>query len=141
MLPPDIPARQRRQGKRILVCCVAIWAAIALLAPFSAATSGAVKHSKDGALERSPLADEPELDIALLRSEAAGGNGPTVRQLGMALMDHYELTGDTGDLIEAVAWVDFTGQRFGDPVLVARVLAHYCDLRAIRKHALCDLAE
>jgi hypothetical protein len=72
-----------------------------------------------------------------LRNAAASGDDFANRELTAALLDRYDVSGNSDDLYEAVVWID---RRWDDPAkseLAARITAQYCGQRVIRWHWLC----
>jgi hypothetical protein len=72
-----------------------------------------------------------------LRDEAAIGDDLANRQLSIALLDRYDLTGDPDDFYEAVLWIDRRWSASGNGELVARIAAHHCQQRVVRWHWFC----
>jgi hypothetical protein len=77
----------------------------------------------------------------LLRDEAAGGDDLSNRQLSHALLDRYDLTGNSDDLYEALVWVDRRWDVSGHAELAERVFARYCEHRVVRWHWYCAPGE
>lgn len=85
------------------------------------------------------VAAQSKLDV--LRNEAASGDEFSNRALSTALMDKFDLTGDSDDLYEAMVWVDRRWDAFGNSELAERVFAQYCEHRVVRWHSFCVLGE
>jgi len=83
--------------------------------------------------------DSARLD--LLRYGAASGDEFSNRELTIALLDRYDLSGNSDDLYEALVWVDRRWDESGKAELAARVIAQYCEQRVIRWHRFCLLGE
>lgn len=77
----------------------------------------------------------------LLRDEAARGDDFANRELSHALLDRYDLTGDSDDLYEALVWVDRRWALSGNAELAERVFARYCEHRVVRWHWFCAPGE
>ena len=76
-----------------------------------------------------------------LRNQAASGDEFSNRALSKALLDEFDLTGDSDDLYEAMLWVDRRWDVYGNQELAARVVDRYCGQRVLRWHWLCVLGE
>ncbi|GEM_PF-3765858 len=76
-----------------------------------------------------------------LRREAASGDDFSNRQLSGALLDRYDLAGNSDDLYEALVWIDRQWDGSGSGELLGRVVARYCDQRVVRWHRLCIAGE
>lgn len=76
-----------------------------------------------------------------LRNEAASGDERSNRKLAGALLDRYDLTGNSDDLYEAMVWVDRRWDNSGEAELAARVIAQYCGQRVVRWHRICAFGE
>jgi len=79
--------------------------------------------------------------LDLLRNEAAGGDEFSNRALTKALLDEFDLTGDSDDLYEAMVWVDRRWDLHGNQELAARIVDRYCGHRVVRWHLFCVLGE
>jgi hypothetical protein len=88
-----------------------------------------------------PITIAAQSRLDLLRNEAASGDEFSNRALSVALMDKFDLTGDSDDLYEAMVWVDRRWDASGNPELAERVFARYCEHRVVRWHWLCVLGE
>ena len=76
-----------------------------------------------------------------LRNEAASGDERSNLELSNALMDRYDLAGDSNDLYEALEWVDRRWDVSDHTELVSRIVAQYCSHRVVKWHRLCVLGE
>lgn len=76
-----------------------------------------------------------------LRNEAASGDERSNLELSNALMDRYDLAGDSNDLYEALEWVDRRWDVSDHTELVSRIVARYCSHRVVKWHRLCVLGE
>jgi hypothetical protein len=76
-----------------------------------------------------------------LRNEAASGDERSNLELSSALMDRYDLAGDSNDLYEALEWVDRRWDVSDHVELVGRIVAQYCGHRVVQWHRLCVLGE
>jgi hypothetical protein len=85
------------------------------------------------------VAAQSKLD--LLRNEAASGDEFSNRALSNALLDEFDLTGDSDVLYEAMVWVDRRWDVYGNQELAARVVDRYCGHRVVRWHWFCVLGE
>lgn len=76
-----------------------------------------------------------------LRHQAASGDERSNLELSSALMDRYDLTGDSNDLYEALEWVDRRWDVSDHAEQVSRIVAQYCGHRVVQWHRLCVLGE
>jgi hypothetical protein len=76
-----------------------------------------------------------------LRNEAASGDERSSLQLSSALMDRYDLAGDSNDLYEALEWVDRRWDLSDHVELVSRIFTRYCSHRVVKWHRLCVVGE
>lgn len=76
-----------------------------------------------------------------LRNEAASGDDRSNVELTVALLDRYDLAGDSDDLYEALEWMDRRWDVSDHVELVGRVLTQYCGQRVAKWHRLCALGE
>ncbi|MDM0064988.1 hypothetical protein [Variovorax sp. J31P207] len=83
----------------------------------------------------------PDSRLDSLRKEAASGDERANFQLSSALMDRFDLAGDSDDLYEALEWVDRRWDASDHVELVGRIVAHYCGHRVVQWHRLCVLGE
>ncbi|MDN8618911.1 hypothetical protein [Variovorax ginsengisoli] len=83
----------------------------------------------------------PDSRLDSLRKEAASGDERANLELSSALMDRFDLAGDSDDLYEALEWVDRRWDVSDHAEQVGRVVAHYCGHRVVQWHRLCVLGE
>lgn len=76
-----------------------------------------------------------------LRNEAASGNELSNLELTNALLDRYDLTGNSDDLYEALEWVDRRLDGSHDAELAGRSVERYCNQRVAQWHRICIQAE
>jgi hypothetical protein len=76
-----------------------------------------------------------------LRNEAASGDERSSLELSSALMDRFDLAGDSNDLYEALEWVDRRWDLSDHTELVSRIVTQYCSHRVVKWHRLCVLGE
>ncbi|AGU53585.1 hypothetical protein VAPA_2c10290 [Variovorax paradoxus B4] len=88
-----------------------------------------------------PLIAATQSRLDLLRNEAASGDEFSNRALSQALLDEFDLTGDSDDLYEAMLWVDRRWDLHGNQELAARIVDRYCGHRVVRWHLFCVLGE
>ncbi|KLN56164.1 hypothetical protein [Variovorax paradoxus] len=88
-----------------------------------------------------PLIAAAQSRLDLLRNEAASGDEFSNRALSKALLDEFDLTGDSDDLYEAMLWVDRRWDLHGNQELAARIVDRYCGHRVVRWHLFCVLGE
>jgi hypothetical protein len=79
--------------------------------------------------------------LDLLRNQAASGDEFSNWALSNALLDKFDLTGDSDDLYEAMVWVDRRSDMYANQELAARVVDRYCGHRVVRWHWFCVLGE
>lgn len=79
--------------------------------------------------------------LDLLRNQAASGDEFSNWALSNALLDKFDLTGDSDDLYEAMVWVDRRSDMYANQELAARVVNRYCGHRVVRWHWFCVLGE
>lgn len=87
------------------------------------------------------LMDISELDS--WRNEAVLGGTWAGVQLVSALLDKYERTHESDDLLEAVLWME-RGWSFGEyqnSGIATRVFERHCDHKVLRWHWVCDRGE
>src|SRR5437868_2277185 len=85
------------------------------------------------------VATDSRLDS--LRNEAASGDERSNLELSSALMDRYDLAGDSNDLYEALEWVDRRWDVSDHAELVSRIVAQYCSHRVGKRDRVCWLGE
>ena len=83
----------------------------------------------------------PDSRLDSLRKEAASGDERANLELSSALMDRFDLAGDSNDLYEALEWVDRRWDASDHVELVGRIVANYCGHRVVQWHRLCVLGE
>jgi hypothetical protein len=76
-----------------------------------------------------------------LRREAASGDERANLELSSALMDRFDVTGDSDDLYEALEWTDRRWDVSDHAEQVGRIVAQYCGHRVVQWHRLCVLGE
>jgi hypothetical protein len=79
--------------------------------------------------------------LDLLRNQAASGDEFSNWALANALLDKFDLTGDSDDLYEAMVWVDRRSDMYANQELAARVVDRYCGHHVVRWHWFCVLGE
>jgi hypothetical protein len=76
-----------------------------------------------------------------LRREAASGDERANLELSSALMDRFDVTGDSNDLYEALEWIDRRWDVSDHAQQVGRIVAQYCGHPVVQWHRLCVLGE
>ncbi|MDM0028888.1 hypothetical protein [Variovorax saccharolyticus] len=76
-----------------------------------------------------------------LRNQAATGDELSNVELSNALMDRYDLAGDSNDLYEALQWVERRWDPSDPTDQVNRIVAKYCSHRVVQWHWLCVMGE
>jgi len=76
-----------------------------------------------------------------LRREAASGDERSNLELTAALLDRYDIAGESDDLYEALEWMDRRWDVSDHTELVRRVVANYCGQRVAQWHRLCVSGE
>jgi hypothetical protein len=104
-----------------------------------APVSAAFQPSRTAVVASASLSGQSRLD--LLRNEAASGDEFSNWELTNALLDRYDLSGDSDELYEAMVWVDRRWDTSGRAELAARVVTRYCRQRVMQWHWLCSLGE
>ncbi|MDM0031494.1 hypothetical protein QTI33_04990 [Variovorax sp. J22P271] len=99
----------------------------------------AMKHPVDTRGVPSAAPDAPRFDA--LRREAASGDERSNLELTAALLDRYDVAGESDDLYEALEWMDRRWDVSDRTELVGRVVANYCGQRVVQWHRLCVLGE
>lgn len=99
----------------------------------------AIEHPVTKGTAASVEHDAPIFDT--LRREAASGDERSNLELSSALLDRYDLNGNSDDLYEALEWIDRRWDASGNAELAGRVVAHYCAQRVAKWHRLCVLGE
>ena len=128
----------RRSAPRYVVALLAcVLLALAWRGP-TGHLEAATKHPlpKGGAVS---VATDSRFDS--LRNEAASGDERSNLELSSALMDRYDLAGDSNDLYEALEWVDRRWDMSDHVEQVGRIVAQYCGHRVVQWHRLCVLGE
>jgi hypothetical protein len=134
-------SEQSRLVLALAVLAVAQAAAIATLVLRSAPPRPLRAAQAPVAMTARQPATNPALDA--LRNAASMGDGFAERQLVGELLDRYERSHDSDELLEAVQWMDHgwdTGeyQRSG---VATQVYERYCDHRVLKWHWLCIAGE
>ncbi|WP_223262238.1 hypothetical protein [Variovorax beijingensis] len=139
-------AIMRRLSKRTqLIASFATGAVVSGVLLTFAMNSPAAGVTPPGKPARAAAA-EPFIAVAqsrldLLRNQAASGDEFSNWALSNALLDKFDLTGDSDDLYEAMVWVDRRSDMYGNQELAARVIDRYCGHRVVRWHWFCILGE
>lgn len=128
----------RRSSPRYVVALLAcVLLALALRGP-TAHVEAAMKHPLPNGGAASVSTDSR---FDSLRNQAASGDERSNLELSSALMDRYDLAGDSNDLYEALEWVDRRWDVSDHTELVSRIVAQYCSHRVVKWHRLCVLGE
>lgn len=105
-----------------------------------APVSAAFRQSRTAVVASASLSGS-QSHLDLLRNEAAIGDEFSNWELTNALLDRYDLSGDSDELYEAMVWVDRRWDTSGRAELAARVVTRYCGQRVMQWHWLCSLGE
>ena len=87
------------------------------------------------------LRDSPRLDS--LRDAASLGDAAAESRLVRQLLDSYERSRDSEELLEAVQWMDRSWEwgEHQQSGMATRVFERYCDHRVLKWHWLCNPGE
>jgi hypothetical protein len=130
-------AARRSSARHVVALLTCVLFALAGCSP-TGHVDAAMKHPLPNAGAASVPADAR---FDLLRNQAASGDEFSNRALSNALLDKFDLTGDSDDLYEAMLWVDRRWDMYGNQELAARVVDRYCGHRVVRWHWFCVLGE
>jgi hypothetical protein len=130
-------AAKRTSARYVVALLATLLLALAWRGPMRP-VEAAMKH---------PLSNDRAASVSMdsrfdsLRRQAASGDERSNLELSSALMDRYDIAGDSNDLFEALEWVDRRWDVSEHTEQVGRIVAHYCSHRVVKWHRLCVSGE